>query len=343
EVVELADYELASRLAFFIWDSVPDTELLDAANAGDLRTPDGLRASAERLLDDPRAREAVGNFHIQWLGLDELVDEYKDPAVYPGYSREVAEAMVAETHRFGSHVVLQGDGKLETLMTASYSYLDDELFEIYGVEKPSGHNAGVPVDLDPAERAGLLTQPAFLTAHALPNASGPIQRGVELRTNVLCAPPPPAPDDADVSPPTIDPNATTREAFEQHVADPSCAGCHQFIDGIGLGFEAYDGIGAFRTTENGLPVDATGAIFGTDVDGEFDGAVELAHRLADSQQVRECVSRQWFRFAFGRLEQVEDQCSVQSLNEAFAESNYDVRALLLQIVQTDAFRLKAVD
>ena len=342
-VVELTQYEVASRLSFFLWNSIPDQGLLDAAEAGELDSPEALRAQAERLLEDPRARDAVGAFHVQWLALDHLESAYKDPSYYPEWSPELAEAMVAETRRFSQIVVLQGDGKLETLLTANYSYLDEPLFELYGVEPPPGHNAGVPVQLDPNERAGLLTQAGFLTEHALTNASGPIQRGVEVRTNIFCSPPPPPPPGVDAIPPEIDENSTTREIFEQHTEDELCAACHLLIDGVGLGFEAYDGIGAYRSTENGKPVDDLGELVGTDIDGEFDGAVELAHRLAESQEVRECVSRQWFRFAFGRFEVDADQCSLDLMNQAFEASGYDVRELLLQVVATDAFRFKAAE
>lgn len=343
DVVALTEYEVASRLSFFLWNSVPDDALLNAAEAGELASAQGLRVQAERLLQDPRAREAVGEFHVQWLALDHLETSFKDPAYYPDFSAELAEAMVAETRRFSQIVVLQGDGRLDTLLTADFSYLEPELFELYGVEPPPDHNVGVPVFLDPQQRAGLLTQAAFLTEHALTNASGPIQRGVEVRTNILCDPPPPPTPGIDITPPEIQPDATTREIFEAHTASDLCASCHQLIDGIGLGFEAYDGVGAYRTTENGLPVDDIGELVGTDVDGEFDGAVELAHALAESSQVRECVARQWFRFAFGRFEVDADQCSLDVMHQAFADSDYDVKELLLHIVETDAFRFKATE
>ncbi len=322
-----------------MWDSVPDDALLDAAGAGALGDPDGLRQQAERLLGDPRAREAVAAFHEQWLGLDELETLSKDPSVYPIFDDELREAMRNETRRFTSTVILSGDGRLETLLTAPYSYLEGPLYELYGVT-PGGEGLGDPVALPENERAGILTQASFLAAHAHANQSGPIQRGVTVRTNLLCSPPPPPPPDINAIPPDPDPEATTREIFEMHTADPVCAGCHDLIDGIGLGFEAYDGVGAFRTEQNGLPVDQTGELTVTDVDGEFEGAVELAHMLAGSQQVRECVTLQWFRYAFGRVETEDDECSLQVLDYAFDTSDHDIRELLLAIIQTDAFRYR---
>lgn len=340
DVVELSDYELASRLSFFLWNSAPDDELLNAAEAGDLASVEGLRVHAERLLEDSRARDAVGSFHEQWLALDHLDTEFKDPAYYPQFDAALVEAMQAESRRFSQIVVLQGDGKLETLLTADYSYIEGPLFDLYDIERPEGHNAGMPVQMDPNERAGLLTQAAFLTAHALPNASGPIQRGVEVRSNILCSPPPPPPPGVNAIPPTLDPDSTTREIFEMHTAQPACAGCHVLIDGIGLGFEAYDGVGVYRETENGKPIDDLGQLAGTDVDGDFNGAVELASMLSQSEHVRECVSRQWFRFAFGRFEADQDECSLDVMYQAFEQSDFNVRELLLHVVETNAFRYR---
>ncbi len=340
DVVPLEDYELASRLSFFLWNSAPDDALLDAADQGGLQSTEGLQEQAERLLQDPRARESIGSFHVQWLGIDHLGDAFKDPGVYPEFTPELADAMVDETRRFAELTVLQGDGRLETLLTASYSYLTEPLFELYGVQTPADFSPGTPVELDPEQRAGLLTQASFLTEHALTNQSGPIQRGVEIRNQFFCDPPPPPPPDANVEPPAPDPDVTTRELFELHTSDPTCASCHVLIDGIGLGMENYDGVGRHRTAENGMAVDASGELIATDIDGTFDGGVELAHRLSESQQVRECVARQWFRFAFGRLESDGDGCSLDTLHATFADSDYDVRALLLQIVRTDAFRYR---
>lgn len=339
-VIPLEPYELASRLSFFLWNSVPDDGLLDAAAAGELGSADALEAQAERLLLDSRARESIGSFHVQWLGIDHLEDSFKDPGTYPSFSVSMAQAMVAETRRFSELTVLQGDARLETLLTASHSYLTDPLFELYGVQEPEDFMPGMPVELDPEQRAGLITQASFLAAHALTNQSGPIQRGVEIRNQFFCDPPPPPPPDANVEPPAPDPDATTRELFEQHTADPTCASCHVLIDGIGLGMENYDGVGRHRTMENGKAVDASGEVLATDVDGTFDGGVELAHRLAHSEQVRECVARQWFRFALGRLESDQDTCSLDTLHTAFSESDSDVRALLVQLVRTDAFRYR---
>lgn len=153
-LVALGDYELATRLSFFLWNSTPDDALLDAAAAGELQTGEGLQAQAQRLLADGRARTAVGDFHAQWLGIDHLGDADKDPAVYPQFDGAMAQAMLDETRRFTSTVVLQGDGSLETLLTADYTYLEPPLFELYEIAQPPDHDSGMPVSLAGTSRAG---------------------------------------------------------------------------------------------------------------------------------------------------------------------------------------------
>jgi hypothetical protein len=339
DVAAVTEHELAARMSFFLWNSIPDDELLDVADAGTLHEPDTLRTQAERMLDDPRARRTLVTFHRQWLGMDELPRLQKDPALFPAFA-DVRPSMEDELARFVDHVITQDDARLETLLTASYSFVDAPLAAIYGVTLPADHDVEEPFELDPQERAGLLTLPGFLAVHAHANQSAPIRRGVVVRTNVLCNPPPPPPPDADVQPPDPDPDATTRELFEEHTADPTCAACHVYIDGIGLGFEGYDAIGVHRTRENDLPVDERGELLATDVDGEFDGVPELAAKLAGSEDVQACVVRQWFRYSLGRYELDADECALDELDVAFAESDHDIRALVLAIVTSHAFAHK---
>jgi hypothetical protein len=342
EIAALDDHQLAARLSFFLWGSVPDDELLDAADEGALQDPERLRAEAERMLDSERAADAVQSFHLQWLDIAEPDAVIKEADVYPAWGEPLRAAIWEETRRFVAHVVLEGDGRLATLMTSSESFADGPLLDLYGVTPDPDRDPSEPVLLDPNERAGLLTQASFLATHAHTNSSGPIQRGVVVRGNMLCQPPPPPPNEVPELGP-VDPNGTTRERFEQHSSDPACAGCHALIDGIGLAMENYDGIGRFRIEENGNTVDASGELLGTDVDGEYVGAVELAHKLAESETLSECVTLQWFRFAFGRGEAEEDDCTIEGLRTAFAQSDHDVRELMIAIVTSDAFRNMRID
>lgn len=338
ETVALSGPPLATRMALFLWSSTPDDTLLDAAESDGLSTIDDVRAQAERMLADPRARASVGSFHTQWLAVNGLLENSKSPEIYPEFDGALATAMLDETRRFAEAVVLHGDGRLATLLTADWSYAEPQLAALYGVT-PAG--PGEPTTLDATERSGLLTHASFLARHAHADQSGPVQRGVVVLSNMFCNPPMPAPVNANTQPPSLDPDATTRERFSQHTEDPACAGCHSVIDGIGLGFEHYDGIGRHRQTENGLAVDASGELLGTDVDGSFDGVIELSQRMADSTQVRQCTARQWMRFAIGRPEADADACTVERLVDAFEDSDGDVRGLMLEIVTSDAFRLQA--
>ena len=342
-LVPLDSYQLAARLSFFLWESVPDDALMAAAAGGGLADPAALRAQVSRMLADPRAHDAIATFHAQWLDLGKLPAITKDPTLYPQFSPALRDAMQAETVAFVDDVLRNGDGRLETLLTAPYSILDGGLFALYGVSRPAGTTGPVRVDLDPKQRAGLLTQASFLASHAHENQTSPVARGVAIIRNVLCVALPDPPPNVDNAPPEPMPGATTRQRFAVHESEASCAGCHKMIDGIGLGFESYDAVGAFRTMDGNQPVDATGDVIAApEINGPFDGAVALAKELAGTKQVQQCVARQWFRFALGRLEVATDGCSLQGMFDAFEASQHDVRQLLAGIATSDAFRYRKV-
>jgi hypothetical protein len=231
---------------------------------------------------------------------------------------------------------------LQTLLSAPFTVARPEVLSLYGTTAAPA--ADGTVQLDPTQRAGLLTQAGFLAAHAHANQTSPVHRGLAVRKNLLCTDLPDPPANVNNNPPAPDPNATTRQRFEQHRADPSCAGCHQMMDPIGIGFESYDAIGRFRTSENNLPIDDKGELVSAGTtSGTFTGAVELAKRLSTSPEVRDCVQKQWFRFSLGRLEGAEDACSMAALKADFTASDFDVKALLLSLVTSDAFRYRKVE
>lgn len=340
-VTPLGGYEVAARLSFALWNTAPDLELLDAAAAGKLDAKEGLLAQAQRLLASDRARDALSSFHLQWLGLDNVAEVAKDSALFPAFTPALSSAMREETVRFADFVIRRGDGRLQTLLSAPFTVASSELLALYGTTAAPA--ADGTVALDPTQRAGLLTQGAFLAAHSHANQTSPVHRGLAVRKNLLCTDLPDPPMNVDNTPPEPDPSATTRQRFEQHRADPSCFGCHQLLDPIGVGFEQYDAIGRFRGDENGMAIDAAGELVNAGVSsGAFTGAVELAKRLATSPEVRECVKKQWFRFSLGRLEGADDACSMKNLGEQFAASDYDVKSLLLALVTSDAFRYRKV-
>jgi len=216
--------------------------------------------------------------------------------------------------------------------------MNADVAAFYGVSGGPTGNGFVHVDLDPTERAGLLTQPSILAVTSHADETSPVLRGKFVRERLLCEPIAPPPPNVNVTPPSVDPGDTTRQRFSQHETDPYCASCHHLMDPIGFGFEHYDPLGLWRDTDQGQPVDASGQISGSkDADGTFDGAVSLAQRLATSDEVRACVVSQWFTYAHGRPAAAADTCSTGQLEAAFAAAHYDIKALLVALTQTDAF------
>jgi hypothetical protein len=328
--------ELASRLSFFLWGAPPDEVLLAAAREGRLNTATDVAVHAKRMIADPRTRKMVSRFHTQWLGLDALTNISKTKAVYPEFNDDIRRSMTEETRLF-LDAVFWKEGKLEALFTTPWTFVDSKLAHFYGVSIPP--SSGFVKVVFPAEqRLGLLTQGSILTTYAKANQTSPVARGKFVREKLLCHELQPPPMNVVIAEPESAPGKTTRERFAEHTSNPTCAGCHRYIDGIGFGFERWDGVGRFRTHEGSLPVDSSGTLTDTlDADGPFDGAIELGRKLANSEQVRACVVTQWFRFAYGRKETAADECTMNKLRAQFAASGYDMRTLLVALTQTDAF------
>lgn len=341
EIVPLTPHEVASRLSYFYWKTMPDAALRAAADSGELDTTAGIAAQAQRMLTDARARGVVLDFHSQLLELERLGDLAKDSTMFPSFGPELRESMKAETEAFIDFVYWEGDRKLSTLLTADFSFVDDRLADIYGVPGVTS-TALTRTTLPAGQRSGLLTQPSFLALNALADQTSPVFRGKFVRERLLCqelgAPPPGV--ETLVDPPG--PGLSTRERFAEHSSNAACAGCHKLMDPIGFGFENYDAIGAYRTVENGVPVDASGEIVnGGEVSGTFDGAVAMGAKLAQSHLVKACVAEQWLSYAAQRGHVSRDDCARQQLANEFAASGGDLRALLLAIPQSDAFRYRA--
>jgi len=335
EQVELEPHELASRLSYFLWESTPDDELLDAADADAI----DLEAQSRRMLEDPRARATVRNFHRQWLHLDRVAGEDKI-ADFPLWNASVAESAREESQRFAEHAVFGGGG-LEALFTSNVAFIDENLAPIYEVDPPS--EAFGEVALDPETRAGILTRIAFLGGHAHEAVGSPPLRGVFVMERLLCEPRPSPPGDADTSPPMQrfgEGPFTNRQLFEQRTSPAVCMGCHRRIDGFGYGFENYDTTGAYRTIDNTLPVDATGYAQGIGNDAEYDGAVELQRLLLESDVVQRCVAEKWLTYANGRALEQDDACHLDALDRAFDASGHDIEQLLIDIVLRPEFSLR---
>jgi hypothetical protein len=338
-VVPLGPYQIASRLSYFLLNTMPDDELFAAAKAGRLTSPADIDTEARRLLKDPRAREAVGQFFGEWLILDALDDMTKDATLFPDFNDTLKAAMKEETLRFTTSVVLDGDARLTTLLTSSQSFINAPLGKLYGVT--AGADYG-PVALDPTQRSGLLTQASLLTRTAHDDSNSPTRRGKFVRESFMCQPPP-APPPGVPALPSVVTGQTARERYQQHVANAACAACHTLMDPIGFGFSNYDPIGRYQTMEGGRPVDASGEIQRSqDLDGPFSGVVELSKKLAGSNNVRACLTAQWFRYALGRLEAAGDAASIKSALDAFTPAG-DLRELIVATTKTDSFRSRVVE
>jgi hypothetical protein len=344
---KLNAYEVASALSYLFWASMPDQALFDAAKNGALEGTSALSAQAERMLKDARAREQLGEFSMQWLRSDNIANANKDEQIYPGFSDSLREAMIKEQTEFFNRVVLDQESTFGELLTADYVIANAELAKFYGLTQPASDNAPVPVT-DDSGRGGILTLGAVLASHAHSNESSPIKRGLFVRDRLLCqtlAPPPPS---VDATPPGLDPSLTTRERFAKHTSDPTCAGCHQFIDGVGFAFEGFDGIGEKRDVENGLPVDISGEIIGLEGLGKqtkesFSGPRELAFVLAESPTAQACLALQYYRFARGYEERNSDSCSLATLKSRFEKQGLTVKELLVALPQLKSFVIRSAD
>ncbi len=302
--VRLTDWEIASELSFLLTGSSPDDALWSAVAEGRFASESDRQREAARLLGTRGAKDALRAFMHAWLGTDRLVGLSKDPAAYPTFDATTAASMLGELDRTYDDALAAPDGSLRRLFTSSTSQVDDTLAGLYGLPLAGGDFR--PAALDPALRQGIMTRAGFLAVHAETDSSGPIARGVFVLGAIMCAPPPPPPPNVPPAVPAGDPTAqslTTRQRFERHVSSAFCAGCHTRIDGIGFGFEQFDALGAFRSTERGQPIDTSGDVAGTgEIDGVYVGVSQLSAKLAGSKLLTDCYRRQAYRFAMGQVE-----------------------------------------
>jgi hypothetical protein len=293
----LGDYELASRLSYLIYRSMPDEALFAAAEAQRLRTDAGVRDQTLRMLADPKGAGLVEGFAGQWLDLDDLPAHQVDPVQYGAvFDAQLALAMRAETMRFFSEF-LRENLPASGLLDARFTFVDQRLAKLYGLPAPPPGSA-TRVALSGDQRAGIITQASVLTATSMPNRTSPVARGAWVLAHLLCAPPPPPPPDV---PPLPDTDtmapASARALLEAHRRSPACSGCHDLIDPIGLGLENYDAIGRWRTSDAGAAIDPSGSL----PDGSrFKGAVELSLLLAKDPRVPRCLTASFFTYATSR-------------------------------------------
>lgn len=339
-VEPLDGYALATRLAYLVTGAEPDETLLAAAESGNLDTETGLLAETDRLLATDRASDLFVHFASEWWELESVATLEKDRSLYRRWT-DTTPAALAEASRLFLADAWQGPATLSKLLTAPVTFANPELAADYGLPTPTG--AGFQrFALDPLRSAGMLTQGAFLAVHAKADQTSPVLRGKFVLAKLLCMPPAPPPPSIVVSPPVVDPRLSTRERYAQHTIDPVCSSCHTVMDPIGFSFEHYDATGRWRDIDGGQPVDATGTLRGTDVDGALDGVPSLASRLARSTEVSTCAATQWFRYAFGRSEQTAgDTCTIAALSAALSGPGGDFKKMVRETVRMTVFRKRA--
>lgn len=333
-VRELNEFELATRLSYFLWSSMPDDELLALAEAGRLRAE--LGGQVARLLDDPRARALAENFAVQWLTLRNLDKVAPDLDRYPTWDDELRQAMRQEAVEFFAGLVRE-DKSLGELVSADYTYANERLARHYGLVGVVGPEFR-RVPLADGNRGGVLTMAGVLTVTSNPNRTSPVKRGKWVLEQLLGAPPPPPPPNV----PELkeDPRAliglSVRQRLEEHRANPSCAACHAKMDPLGFGLENFNGIGAWRDKEGGREIDASGEL----PDGSrFRGPAELRRVLAARQDalVRN-LAAQLLTYALGRSLADSDQCVLDELVARVRNDGYRTRELILGIAESDPFQ-----
>jgi mono/diheme cytochrome c family protein len=333
----ISDFELASRLSYFLWSSMPDEELFRAAAGNRLRKPEVLAAHVKRMLADPKSERLVNNFAGQWLELRNLDSVKPDPKAFPGFDDELRAAMRRETELFFDSIV-RDDRSILDFIDARYTFLNERLAKHYGIEGVTG-NEFRRVDLDGSQRSGILTQASILTVTSYPNRTSPVLRGKFLLENILNAPPPPPPPDAGVLDESqVNLNGTVREQFEQHRNHPQCAGCHVRMDPLGFSFENYDAIGAWRTNEGKFTVDASGKL----PDGrKFNGAADLKTILRDSRDdFAQCLSEKMLTYALGRGLEKFDRAAIREISRKVADHEYRFSAMILAIAESSPFQMR---
>jgi hypothetical protein len=340
DTIALDDFEVASRLSYFLWRSMPDDALLDAASAGELGDEEAIESQARRMLEDPRAERALLSFYGDLFALETVGSVYKDPEVFADFSSELVADMRTELELFVVSALRDGDARIDTLLGGTHTFVNARLAAYYGIPAPIGDEFE-RVELDATRWRGLLSKPIVMALAAHDQRTSPTMRGKMVRTRMFCQELPPPPPDVITPIPALG-ELSTREWVQQRLDNPNCSGCHQLMDPIGLGFESFDAAGHHRSEEDGVPVDAMGNLIGTDVDGEFVGATGLAEKLVQSEMVGECVAQQWFEFGLGRVP-TEDACTTDAIQAEFASSDHDVVELMVAIATSHAFRTRRPD
>ncbi len=336
EVHPVSPYELASRLSYFLWSSMPDEELLQLAADKRLCQPPVLHAQVKRMLTDSKADALVDNFAGQWLELRNLDSVHPDPDQFPQFDNELRQAMYTETRMFVNSIV-HDDRSILDFLDGQYTFLNEKLAKFYGVNGVQGEDFR-RVALDGTQRSGVLTQASVLLVTSYPTRTSPVLRGKWILENVLNAPPPPPPPGVGSIDAKDGPlSGTMRQQMEKHRANPMCAGCHTRMDPLGFALENYDAIGAWRTHDATLPIDASGVLPGGK---KFTGSAELKKILASNREAfAECLTEKLLIYALGRGLEPYDRTATKRIVAQLATNHYRFSSLITGIVDSVPFQM----
>ncbi|MFN7923914.1 MAG: DUF1592 domain-containing protein [Bryobacteraceae bacterium] len=337
---ELNDIELASRLSYFLWSSMPDEELLRAAEAGQLHQPAAIDAQVKRMLADPKSAALADNFAGQWLELRNLNQVSPDPKKFPDYDSDFREAMRRETQLFFQTLVKE-DRPILDFIDGRYTFLNERLAKHYGIAGVTGRKFQ-RVELDGAQRSGVLTQASVLTISSHPNRTSPVLRGLWILDNFLATPPPAPPANVpQLKEEEIGVTMSLRKQMERHRADPNCAVCHAKIDPLGFGLENYDPLGTWRTHDGKFEVEAGGVLPG---ERKFASPAELKQLLLqDKDTFTRGLAEKMLTYALGRGLEPYDKPVVRSMTENVAAKGYRFSSMIQEIVQSPPFRMRRGD
>lgn len=333
----LTGVEMATRLSFFLRDSTPDAELLDLAEAGALDDAEGVRDAAWTIVESTDARLALADFAAELYRVRELDTVPKDQTMFPTFTPELRTSLEAETRALVSHLAFDADADFRDIFDASFTFVDAQLAAHYGMPNPEQYGTTLTQVTLPADqlRGGVFGHAGLMSVLGHVTTTSPTYRGKFIRQQVLCQDIPAPPVGVDTTLPPAADYQTMRERLEAHVTDPSCAGCHLLMDPLGLGLENYDAIGTFRTTENGAMIDAS-----ADVDGQpFAGAQQLGAIIKEDPGATACLVRNLFRHATGHIELPTEMVEIDELVATFADGDHRMRAFLVELVASPAFRV----
>jgi len=333
----LNDFELASRLSYFLWSSMPDERLFALAERNELHRDEILEAEVRRMLGDPKSQALVDNFAEQWLQLRILNDLRPDPETFPEFGPELRADMQQETKRLFAHI-LQQDRSLLDCLDARYTFVNERLAKHYGLPGITG-NEFREVSLEGTPRAGLLTHASVMTMTSNPNRTSPVKRGKWIMEVILNTPPPPPPPNVpELEAAKAAAGLTLRQQLELHRQNVSCASCHRVMDELGFGLENFDPIGRYRESDGSTPLDVTGELPGG---AKFAGSQELAGVLKQKQtEFAKCLADKLLTYALGRGLEYYDRCTVNRIAETAQSQQLKFSALVTAIVKSEAFRLR---